>query len=121
MGIEGMGMFSTQNRTDLDSYQLCASGQWSCSRVESAIQRGGRPLPSLLSFGAPFDESSFSRMEKLGNEIATLFTHSHVVSLVVSFQFSPPSPFHPATQACGVHGHHSPQEVVMRHSFGPET
>lgn len=25
-------------------------------------------------------------MEKLGSEIATLFTHSHVVSLVVSFQ-----------------------------------
>lgn len=31
-----------------------------------------------------------SRMEKLGSEVATLFTHSHVVSLVVS---SWPSPF----------------------------
>lgn len=29
------------------------------------------------------------RMEKLGSEVATLFTHSHVVSLVVSCQPSP--------------------------------
>lgn len=30
----------------------------------------------------------YSRMEKLGSEIATVFTHSHIVSLVVSSQRS---------------------------------
>lgn len=46
----------------------------------------GRSLSSLLSHGCIPDVSPYSRMEKLGSEIATVFTHSHVVSLVVSSQ-----------------------------------
>jgi hypothetical protein len=54
--------------------------------MKNSVQ-GRREGPLLASFNmlASVDVSPYSRMEKLGSEVATLFTHSHVVSLVVSF------------------------------------
>lgn len=42
-------------------------------------------------------------MEKLGSEVATLFTHSHIVSLVVSPQHSPVFALHLTLLGAGSH------------------
>lgn len=42
-------------------------------------------------------------MEKLGSEVATLFTHSHIVSLVVSSQHSPVFALHLTLLGAGSH------------------
>ena len=84
-------VFPTKSRPRVPP-TLCL-GDGRAASVRSAVQRRGGPLVSLLPSVAPFDISPFSRMEKLGNEIATLFTHSHIVSLVVSLQLSSSSPF----------------------------
>lgn len=55
-------------------------------------------------------------MEKLGSEIATLFTHSHVVSLVVSFQPFIFSLYHPTFR--GVGESLSPLQLLMQYSSG---
>lgn len=67
------------------------------------LQRGGvRSTRERMDPSQPIVTSCASlcsRMEKLGSEVATLFTHSHVVSLVVS---SRPSPFfRPSSDSLG--------------------
>lgn len=89
-------VFSTNNRHSVPP-TLCFGDSWTApGRVPSSGEGG--PSPVSFPSAAPFDVSPFFRMEKLGNEIATLFTHSHIVSLVVSSQLSSSSPFPPAIQ-----------------------
>lgn len=47
---------------------------------------GRKPLGTSFSTTASLAVSPCFRMEKLGSEVAPVFTHSHVVSLVVSSQ-----------------------------------
>ena len=88
-------------RRDLDSHELCALEVDMQLWWKAPSKGEGRSLSSLLSHSCIPDVSPYSRMEKLGSEIATIFTHSHVVSLVVSSQRSSSSPFHPIIPPSG--------------------
>lgn len=91
-------------RTDLDSHQLCDL-RLDCSLGgECHLREREGHSPASFHTAASLDISPYSRMEKLGSEIATLFTHSHVVSLVVSFQPLSSSPFNLIIQPFGSRG-----------------
>lgn len=107
-------------RTDLDSHQFCDLESDRLGAECHPQERDGHS-PASLHTAASLDICPYSRMEKLGSEIATVFTHSHVVSLVVSFQPSSSSPLHLSANPAGSRGVIIPLAAIYEAFFWPRT
>lgn len=119
IGIERAKAFL--QRTEPNSHQSCDWESDMPPRWRALCKGRGGHSPASCYTAAPLDVSPCSRMEKLGDEIAAVFTHSHVVSLVVSFQPSRSSLFTLSSNPSGSRGVIIPFVAVYETIFWSKT